>query len=96
MSNIPLDVQLGYASPYEIANSTAMSKDKLANLIKGGLIKAKRIDGKVYIQIASVRSFFESFPDIVPESEAEATPLKSGPESFNEQRREAMNHDLFA
>jgi len=92
MPNIALDSQLGYASPYEIAMSTSMSKDKLANLIKSGLIKAKRLDGRVLIEIASLRHFFESLPDV--ELESEDAPPKSGPESFTEQRQQAMK-DLF-
>jgi hypothetical protein len=73
-----------------------MSKDKLANLIKSGLIKAKRLDGRVLIDIASLRRFFESLPDVELQSEAEDAPPKSGPEAFDELRRKAVNNDLFA
>jgi hypothetical protein len=88
MSQFPLQ----YASPYQVSMATSISRHKLENLIKAGIIKAKRIDAQtVLIEWDSVERYINSLPDVALDVVDEAP--SNGMKSFNDQRRQAM--DLF-
>jgi hypothetical protein len=53
--------------------ATSISRYKLENLIKAGVIKANRVDAQtVLIEWESVRRYIDSLPDIELEMAAEA------------------------
>jgi hypothetical protein len=87
-------LNLDYASPHQVVMATAISKDKLTNLINLGLIRAKRVDEKtVLIELKSVRRYIDSLPDVVGETEArhEEVTMASAMKDFNEVRRRALD-----
>jgi hypothetical protein len=70
LMNDVLQFPLNYASPYQITMATAISRHKLENLIKPGVIKAKRVDAQtVLIGWDSVRNYIDSLPDVVGETD---------------------------
>jgi hypothetical protein len=84
---------LKYVSPHQVTMATAISKDKLTNLINLGVIKAKRVDARtVLIELDSVLSYINSLPDVEPEIEArhDEVTLDSAMKDYNDQRRKAM------
>jgi hypothetical protein len=67
MSQFPLE----YGSPYQVSMATSISRFKLENLIKAGVIKAKRIDDKtMLIEWDSVAKYIDSLPDALVETES--------------------------
>jgi hypothetical protein len=67
VSQLPLK----YVSPYQVYIATSISRDKLANLINLGILKAKRVDPRtVLIEWDSVARYLDSLPDVAPEVEA--------------------------
>jgi hypothetical protein len=65
MMNDVSQSMLQYGSPYQVSLATSISHHKLENLIKAGVIKAKRIDAQtVLIEWESVRSYIDSLPDV--------------------------------
>jgi hypothetical protein len=92
----PLDLE--YVSPFQISMATAISRYKLENLIKAGLVKAKRIDAQtVLIEVASIRRYINELPDVAPdvadESEAPSAPKEVTLDKAmkNDMRRKALD-----
>jgi hypothetical protein len=88
-----------YVSPHQVTVITAISRNTLANLIKAGSIKAKRIALQtVVVEWDSVLKYLDSLPDIVGDSEIEARPkevtVATAMEAYNDQRRKAL--DFFS
>src|SRR5271166_2665518 len=70
---------LNYASPYQITMATAISRHRLEDLIKAGVIKAKRVDAQtVLIEWDSVRNYIDSLPDVVGEPDHVEPPRPNG------------------
>ena len=76
--------------------ATSIPRNKLANLINLGVIKAKRIDAEtVLIQWDSVQHYLDALPDATYTGAAqpEETTVQEAMQSFDDQRVKAM--DLF-
>jgi hypothetical protein len=88
---------LKYASPYQVTMATSISRHKLENLIKAGIVKAKRVDSQtVVIEWDSVVRYLDSLPDVAQEAETQhdQVTVASAMQSYNEVRRKAF--DLFS
>jgi hypothetical protein len=75
---------------------TAISRDKLQNLIKAGVLRAKRVDERtVLIELDSFLQYLDSLPDVGAEEarHGEVT-LESAMKSYRAEQRKA--HDLFS
>jgi hypothetical protein len=88
-----------YTAPHQVSLITAISKERLINLINTGAIKAKRFNaGTVLIEIDSVIRYIESLPDVVPETTDTAAQhhvtYDSAMKSYKAEYRKAM--DLFS
>ena len=87
-----------FISPRTFTELTSLSRFKLHELIKTGHIRAKRADGRVLIEVASVNEYIASLPvETYSEKEAPHTKevtVQEAMASFNEQMRLAKV-DLF-
>ena len=87
-----------FISPRMFTELTSLSRFKLQELIKSGQIRAKRADGRILIEVASVNEYIASLPaETYPEKEApqpKEVTVQNAMASFNEQMRLAKV-DLF-
>jgi hypothetical protein len=91
MTDVPAEIR--YISPHQLTLMTAISRDKLNNLVKAGILKAKRVDERtVVIELDSVIAFLKNLPDVTMEEDhvAQTDPIKS----YKAEYRKAM--DLFS
>ena len=89
---------LEFISPRTFTELTSLSRFKLHELIKSGHIRAKRADGRVLIEVASVNEYLSSLlAETYPEKEAppaKEVTVQEAMASFNEQMQRAKV-DLF-
>ena len=87
-----------FISPRTFTELTSLSRFKLHELIRSGQIRAKRADGRVLIEVASVNEYLSSLPaETYPEKEApqpKEVTIQDAMASFNEQMQRAKV-DLF-
>jgi hypothetical protein len=80
-----------FVSPRMFAELTSLSRFKLQELIKSGHIRAKRADGRILIEVASVNEYIASLP---AETYADNEAQQDGVQAFNYQMTKAKT-DLF-
>jgi hypothetical protein len=93
LMNDVAQLPLKYISPFQVTMATSISRYKLENLIRSGVIKAKRMDSQtVLIEWDSVARYLDSLPDVAQETDhvAPQDPM----DSYRVQYRKAM--DLFS
>jgi hypothetical protein len=62
-----------FISPRTFTELTSLSRFKLQELIKSGYIRARRADGRILIEVASVNEYIASLPaETFDEKEKEA------------------------
>lgn len=84
-----------FISPRIFTELTSLSRFKLQELIKSGQIRAKRADGRILVEVASVNEYLSSLPaETYAAHQPKETNVDEAMASFNEQRTKAM--DLFA
>jgi excisionase family DNA binding protein len=60
-----------YVSPAIFTHYTGRGRDKLYRLVKAGKIRAKRTEsGRMLIEMASIREYLTSLPNVHPGKEA--------------------------
>jgi hypothetical protein len=59
-----------FISPRMFTELTSLSRFKLNELIKADRIRARRADGRILIEVASVNEYIESLPDVTSSNEA--------------------------
>ena len=69
-----------FISPRTFTEITSLSRFKLMELIKFGYIRAKRADGRILVEVASVNEYLAALPD----------------ETFAKKEAPSINQDLFA
>ncbi len=82
-----------FMSPKQVALEYSLSRSKVQDLINEGKIVARRAGGRLIIDAESVDAYIESCPIVEPKTKAappEVT-LSEAMQSFNDQRRKALN-----
>ena len=82
LSPIKCSTVARFISPRTFTEITSLSRFKLMELIRFGLIRARRADGRILVEVASVNEYLAALP-------SETFADKEVPPS-------STNHDLFA